>query len=408
MKTRSTIGLFWLLILVPALVLAGTALRLISHEQKQLKAGAIEGLSNQAQALAQTLDLTLATVQDNLTRALLDIAPLPVPGHGISRGQIRTLERRLTQWERTNPLVRNVFIHIPDQGLLYPPSSLAATREEREFIQRFRPLFRESGHFNNGSEPGESRVKPASPRQELYALSQPRISMEAAPRKTMDAEAPVPGQEQPHGWIPWFNQNRLHILGWVKTGSQPWVYGVELELMTLLSRMVTDFPANPRDGTALVLTDGNGSRIHQTGNLDLEANPHPRATLPLSPRLPHWQIQVFIQDAALGGNHTFFILALGGTILVITALLLGGVFMTRLTLDKARDAEQKTTFVASVSHELKTPLTSIRMYAELLLSGRIKDETKQKKYLEILVGESLRLTRLINNVLDFGRLEQKR
>ncbi|MCG8567697.1 MAG: HAMP domain-containing histidine kinase, partial [Desulfobacterales bacterium] len=104
----------------------------------------------------------------------------------------------------------------------------------------------------------------------------------------------------------------------------------------------------------------------------------------------------------------FFILALGGTILVITALLLGGVFMTRLTLDKARDAEQKTTFVASVSHELKTPLTSIRMYAELLLSGRIKDEAKQKKYLEILVGESLRLTRLINNVLDFGRLEQKR
>jgi signal transduction histidine kinase len=72
------------------------------------------------------------------------------------------------------------------------------------------------------------------------------------------------------------------------------------------------------------------------------------------------------------------------------------------------DAMQKTTFVSNVSHELKTPLTSIRMYAELLGEDRIKDPAKQKRYLDVIIAESQRLTRLVNNVLDFSRLEQGR
>jgi two-component system, OmpR family, phosphate regulon sensor histidine kinase PhoR len=57
---------------------------------------------------------------------------------------------------------------------------------------------------------------------------------------------------------------------------------------------------------------------------------------------------------------------------------------------------------------LKTPLTSIRMYAELLEEGRIKDTEKMRRYLKVIVAESQRLTRLVNNVLDFSRLEQGR
>jgi signal transduction histidine kinase len=69
---------------------------------------------------------------------------------------------------------------------------------------------------------------------------------------------------------------------------------------------------------------------------------------------------------------------------------------------------QKTTFVSNVSHELKTPLTSIRMYAELLDQQRTHDPAKTSRYLGIIVGESQRLTRLVNNVLNFARLDQKR
>jgi signal transduction histidine kinase len=69
---------------------------------------------------------------------------------------------------------------------------------------------------------------------------------------------------------------------------------------------------------------------------------------------------------------------------------------------------QKTSFVSNVSHELKTPLTSIRMYAELLADNKAKTPDVMRNYLNVIITESERLTRLVNNVLDFGRLEQKR
>src|SRR5208282_2584327 len=68
-------------------------------------------------------------------------------------------------------------------------------------------------------------------------------------------------------------------------------------------------------------------------------------------------------------------------------------------------ARQKTDFVSNVSHELKTPLTSIRMFSELLAEGRVNDASKQRSYLQIITAEAARLTRLINNVLDFSRME---
>ena len=69
-------------------------------------------------------------------------------------------------------------------------------------------------------------------------------------------------------------------------------------------------------------------------------------------------------------------------------------------------ARQKADFVSNVSHELKTPLTSIRMFSELLAEGRVPDPQKQQSYLHIITAESSRLTRLINNVLDFSRMER--
>jgi signal transduction histidine kinase len=63
-------------------------------------------------------------------------------------------------------------------------------------------------------------------------------------------------------------------------------------------------------------------------------------------------------------------------------------------------------FVANVSHEFKTPLALIRMYAETLSLGRIKDAERQHKYLATILRESERLTDMINNVLDFGRAAQ--
>lgn len=66
----------------------------------------------------------------------------------------------------------------------------------------------------------------------------------------------------------------------------------------------------------------------------------------------------------------------------------------------------KSYFVSSVSHDLKTPLTSIKMFAELLRSKKRTPSKAAREYLEIIQGESDRLTRLINNVLDFAKVER--
>ena len=96
--------------------------------------------------------------------------------------------------------------------------------------------------------------------------------------------------------------------------------------------------------------------------------------------------------------------------LLIAVLLLAiGVGSWLIVADLNRQltlARQKTDFVSNVSHELKTPLTSIRMFSELLAEGRVTDRAKQRSYLGIITAETARLTRLINNVLDFARIER--
>jgi two-component system, OmpR family, phosphate regulon sensor histidine kinase PhoR len=73
-----------------------------------------------------------------------------------------------------------------------------------------------------------------------------------------------------------------------------------------------------------------------------------------------------------------------------------------------RLANLKSDFVANVSHELKTPLSLVRMFSELLQSGRVESEEKRRQYLQIIVGESERLGSLIENVLDFAKVERGR
>jgi signal transduction histidine kinase len=67
----------------------------------------------------------------------------------------------------------------------------------------------------------------------------------------------------------------------------------------------------------------------------------------------------------------------------------------------------KTEFIASVSHELRTPLSSIQGLSELLHEGKIREKVRKEETLDILASESGRLSRLIHNILDFGKIEQQ-
>jgi two-component system phosphate regulon sensor histidine kinase PhoR len=78
------------------------------------------------------------------------------------------------------------------------------------------------------------------------------------------------------------------------------------------------------------------------------------------------------------------------------------------TVRERRVSALKSEFVANVSHELKTPLALVRMFAEMLQSGRVASDAKREEYLGIIVRESERLSNLIENVLDFAKVERGR
>jgi two-component system phosphate regulon sensor histidine kinase PhoR len=89
---------------------------------------------------------------------------------------------------------------------------------------------------------------------------------------------------------------------------------------------------------------------------------------------------------------------------VIIAVGLGVVWLS--VRAERRASRLKSDFIANVSHELKTPLSLIRMFAELLATGKHKGERVGREYASIITRESDRLAHLIDNVLDFARLER--
>lgn len=71
-------------------------------------------------------------------------------------------------------------------------------------------------------------------------------------------------------------------------------------------------------------------------------------------------------------------------------------------------SERRAAFVSAVTHEMRTPLTTFRMYTDMLLKGMIPDEAKQRRYLDTLRTEAQRLSHLVENVLAYARLERNR
>lgn len=93
----------------------------------------------------------------------------------------------------------------------------------------------------------------------------------------------------------------------------------------------------------------------------------------------------------------------------LSMVMIGGVWLTYRNVSREMTLSRlKSDFVANVSHELRTPLALIRLYAETLELGRLTAKEKYHEYFRIIREESERLTALINNILDFSRIEAGR
>jgi signal transduction histidine kinase len=93
-------------------------------------------------------------------------------------------------------------------------------------------------------------------------------------------------------------------------------------------------------------------------------------------------------------------------VLLLVAMSLGVVLILRDIARERNLVRLRSDFISNVTHELKTPLTSIRMYAESLMMGRVKSDQVQEEYLSVVVNETDRLKRMINNILEFSKMEK--
>jgi two-component system phosphate regulon sensor histidine kinase PhoR len=211
------------------------------------------------------------------------------------------------------------------------------------------------------------------------------------------------------GWQIVSGDGRAHLIGWVQREGARDVRGVELNLGALVGRLGGALPADAGEGEGYALRDEQGRILHQSGALADGVAAAVRVPLAAA-LLPGWEVTGHLAPLVASTGAGDGMLGVGVLLvgIFVAAILAGGSLLLWQARRSDEEAAQKTSFVANVSHEFKTPLTTIRLYSELLEQGRVRDQAQSSEYLRTIGRETQRLARLVNNALDFSRLEQGR
>ncbi|MEQ1853241.1 MAG: HAMP domain-containing sensor histidine kinase, partial [Chthoniobacteraceae bacterium] len=274
--------------------------------------------------------------------------------------------------------------------------------------------------------PGEGKV------EELAKFAQNRLvepqQMLGAPTNALSMLMPATAEFRSltegadEGMVSRFVQDKLDLIFWIRPPEAPeMVFGCLIEatdLAELWNAALEDHRAASRGSYG----DSDGQPLNVVALLDDRGRPaamrpvsatvqewkRPFVASEIGEMLPHWEAALYLAsptalaEGARGLRRTLTFTIVGAVALIA----LGGWLVVADARRQLALAQQKTDFVSNVSHELKTPLTSIRMFAELM-HDRPPPPEKQSQYLRIITVEAERLTRLINNVLDFAKLGRK-
>jgi signal transduction histidine kinase len=443
--------------LAAAAALGAIALRYTRHEDEFRTRELQSHLQTQCRLLAERCRAELETIRNDLERKAASVPPRPE--------QLRDLISR-------EPFFVDGFIANRAGQLFYPAAETPwCTRYRELFSTLVSSRFPEANtyaysnnqaHYGNilfhdgesssldfvapGKEQSNEKIISSKPARtakitsgreravkDLYERTPPApasappqpvvLSQKAKAKNEVKAETPAPEskrmisrfsaltRDRKSGFIPWLSDNRYTPLVWAEHAELPdTIVGFEVESVVIWSRLLPLFPENVPPYFRFELVNAANRVIHAAGGElpeGTELDPV-LVTAVSSELLPNAQLRALLIPAYLPAGSTRFGIWLAITALVLIVLTAGFAVLWLLRRE-LRLAGQKSSFVSQVSHELKTPLTSIRMYSELLQEhGPKLPEAKRGKYLQVLVDETERLTRLVNNVLDFSRLDNGR
>jgi signal transduction histidine kinase len=422
-------AIFLSAVIVPSVALVLIAVRAISHEEAYVEKSLEGTLQAEVTHLA-------SQVRGELTSVIQEL-----------RGSAPSAFPELRQWEAVSPLVDVPFRLSPEYEILYPLPGQPASEKESLFLEQNRAFLsgeQEVPYYQNivslfidemPQETGNIQkaatalAKDDALKEQAYEEAEEK-GQKALPRTVVpnqSAQATADSDEAPmsifvsqprtfqdivfeelYGIVPRFIQDQLTLIFWTRTDDGGYV-GCAIQMDVMRQRIVSLLPEIYSPVRILTILEETGNPLAAPEEEDRDWT-RPFVAEEISEILPRWEAAAYLADPGIIASRaeriTTIIAVLIGILLV--SILSGGALVFKGMHDEISLARKKTTFVANVSHELKTPLTSIRMFAEMLRDRKQDDKGKQRKYLDIMVSESQRLTRLINNVLDFSHPEKAR
>lgn len=409
---------------LPLLLLASTTLAigsivygLLWKESERLRQSTLATANEQASTVAENVGLTIAEIKTALMQSLLDL-----DGPDFSP--------QLEAWQAQDPLVDFAFLwrnDNPTTATLFPHQKTQATdllsilklpsgkREISAWLWDERPSI---NPYQKESQEryslASSDIAPTSNYAENTKLRQSIRSQSQEANRVAQSFSKARRKRWTSNSTEWILQREGSSDYWI--GISRWndgeaITGAAIKLDALGALLEKSFPAQFTSNVIqFEIRDASGKTITKAGPINSYVRSYKSPLsgfsqqFPIGSELPGWTLTM---RTNLEGSMTDILTSSAGisTTFILLALFTTGLWLVWQSRASQIDAARKVSFVSNVSHELKTPLTTIRMYSELLQSGRVSLQEKRANYLQTISSEAQRLTRLVNNVLDFNRLE---
>lgn len=400
---RKHIIVLGLLVVVPLFAFLLLGRRLVQADQARTQ--------RQFESL---LDANLATI-DRSIRDYFDAVQQRLLVGELDADDVDSL-RAFTRFE---PLVEQIFLLDSEGTLAYPDPNGSISEREAGYLLKIEQLINDRTLVRQESTEQviPSTISDDTPPSKFRVLLRKRpmkVTLSKGQSVPM-ADAYTPSSpSSDHGWYTWYWGNGIQLIHW-RVLDDDRILAIGLlrarwmaDVIAMLPDSVSDEDERSTSPAQVRLSDTEGKTVYLWGaNKGIPEDAAPVTSLRLSAPLRPWQLQHFGPSSSLdiGMSGTLInMLAMGG--LLASGLLGLAIYLSREIGRETREARQRVNFVNQVSHELKTPLTNIRMYADMLendLDRIDPDDANAQSHLAVITSESGRLSRLINNVLTYAR-----